>query len=88
MIRCPKCGIEYGVGQFPFCKGGHGTYNVNVIGDDIPGGMTIENLGPTPETFYTRTAWKRRMAELGVINRVEHKPLQGTDKSPHTTRWV
>lgn len=23
-ITCEKCGIEYGIGDFPFCKGGHG----------------------------------------------------------------
>ena len=24
MTKCEKCGVEYDVGDWPFCKGGHG----------------------------------------------------------------
>src|SRR5687767_11285603 len=59
-----------------------------VHGDDIPGGMTVENMGPRPMTFYSKTAWNKAMRERGLINRVQHTPTPGSDKSPHTTRWV
>lgn len=60
----------------------------HVIDDSVPGGFTVENMGPTPLTFYSKTEWRRTMKERGLVNNVYHVPLQGTDKSPHTTRWV
>ena len=55
---CPTCGAVTEIlwtTSFP-----------NVIGDEIPGGMTIHNMTPTPETFYTKSAHRRRMRELGL----------------------
>lgn len=37
----------------------------------------------TSKSEMKREAWKR-----GLQSHVEHKPLPGSDKSPHTTRWV
>lgn len=63
-----------------------------VIGDDIPGGMLVHNAicndDGSPRRFYSKSEMRRAAAEKGYVNVVEHKPARGTDKSPHTTRWV
>lgn len=90
---CDKCGrTDIQVGEWPFCDGtgGHGFSLVGfgVVGDLIPGGMVIENMTAIPETFYSKSDWKRRMKELGLINKVEHVGRPGTDRSSETQRWV
>jgi len=79
--RCPQCSgspeIIFKAGSTP-----------SVIGDDIPGGMTIENISKTPLTFYSKSEYRRALKERGLMNKVEHVGSQGSDKSPHTSRWV
>lgn len=58
----------------------------NVIGDEIPGGMTIENLGG--KTFYSKREIAAEAKRQGLIPKVQHVGEQGSDKSPHTTRWI
>ena len=58
-----------------------------VIADDIPGGKWIENLGDKPQLVYSHTERKRLMKEAGLQEAVQHVGVQGSDKSPHTTRW-
>lgn len=87
--RCDKCGEEYEIGAWPFCP--HGEFNPDhlaVIDDSIPGGMVIENMGHEPMTFYSKSEWKAECRRRGLINRVEHVGVPGSDKSPATTRWV
>lgn len=50
--------------------------------------MVVENLASHPLYFDSKTKWRERMAQLGKINRVEHKSVPGSDRSPITTRWV
>lgn len=71
------CPLEPRRGLFP-----------NVIGDDIPGGMTIHNMSDTPETFYSKSDHRRRCKELGIVVRDRHVGHDHTDKSPFTSRWV
>ena len=56
---CPKCGGStnkvWKTGAFP-----------NVIDDSIPGGMTIENLTPTPITVYSKSEHRAVMAAHGA----------------------
>jgi hypothetical protein len=59
-----------------------------VIDDTIPGGETIENLAPTPPTFYSRSEKRLYLKQHGIREKVRHVGLQGSDKSPHTTRWA
>lgn len=59
-----------------------------VIGDDIPGGETVENFAPTPLTFYSRSEKSRYMRAHGIRPRVQHVGVQGSDRSPHTSRWT
>lgn len=60
----------------------------NIIRDEIPGGMTITNMSAKPETFYSHSEHKRRCKELGIVPHDEHVGVPGSDKSPHTRRWV
>ena len=90
---CPKCGKELQIGEWPLCGGrnNHGFpigLGLSIIRDEIPGGMTIENMTRTPETFYSKSEWRRRCKELGIENRVRHVPEQGSDKSKFTQRFL
>ena len=58
-----------------------------VIPDDVPGGFVAENMTREPETFYSKSEWRRRMKELGVRHRDEFAPTPGSDKSKHSVRW-
>ena len=59
-----------------------------VRGDEIPGGLTLENLGHEPVTVYSHAERRRLMKERGLEEFVRHVPIPGTDKSPHTTSWA
>lgn len=83
---CESCGHLVRVGEWPWCP--HGTPSFTHIPDEIPGGMTVENMGPTPLTFYSKSEWRREMKARGLVNQVRHVGVQGSDKSPHTSRWV
>jgi len=75
------------IADWPFCP--HGPIrSFNVQDDSIPGGMVIENLGPKPQKFYSRSEFKQAMAAAGVVQKVRHVPDQGSDKSKHTVRWI
>ena len=65
-MTCPDCGVEFGVGDWPFCTGGHGRFGGDVIPDDIPGGQVIENLGHEPLTFYSRKAIREEADRRGL----------------------
>ena len=59
----------------------------NVIADGVPGGFVVENLSREPETFYSRSDWRRRVKELGVRHRDEFCSAPGTDKNPNCVKW-
>lgn len=89
---CEACGFAFdGPGYWPFCKG-DGTHDrlggYTVVPDSIPGGVTLENLDAQPRTFYSRSDIARFAAAKGLRPMVRHAPTPGTDKSPHTQRWV
>lgn len=83
---CDTCGKPVEVAEWPFCP--HGRPSYNVISDSIRGGITLENLGPTPVTVYSHTERKAIMRARGLRESVRHVGLPGSDKSPHTTRWT
>jgi hypothetical protein len=89
MTVCEKCSKEIVVGEWPFCP--HGFGSNSVIGDDIPGGIEIRhglcNEDGTPRRYYSKSEMDREAKKRGLVNRVEHIPLKGSDKSPHTTKW-
>lgn len=63
-----------------------------VIGDDIPGGYEVKhgicNEDGSPRKYYTKSEMTREAKRRGLTNLVEHVTAPGTDKSPHTTRWI
>ncbi len=84
---CEKCGVRIsGEGpespqKWPFCP--HGTlYSMNITTDEIPGGVTVENYGPHPITFYSHSERRRYMKEHGLQEREKFSPLPGTDIDP------
>jgi hypothetical protein len=80
-MTCETCGLELAVGSWPFCP--HGTYRGGVIGDDIPGGMVIENLQHEPLTFYSKKAIVKKADALGLQPMIRH--VEG-DK--HLSNWA
>lgn len=76
---CPKCGCA----TERIYLGGYG-----MIGDEIPGGQVIENLGHEPVTVYSKSQLKREAEMRGLAMKVRHVGVPGSDKSPITTKWV
>jgi len=90
-MECEKCGKELQVGDFPFCP--HGMGSGRVVQDSIEGGVLIEhglcNPDGTPKRYYSKSEIAAEAKRRGLVNWVEHIPYdKGTDKSPHTVRWV
>jgi hypothetical protein len=87
--RCPDCGFLFPAPGLFWYRCPHpplGTFNVQR--DEIPGGQVIENLSPTPQRFYSKSAIKRAAEAKGLVQVVRHAPERGTDKSKHTQRWI
>ena len=96
--RCSVCAhvfeaFEWPHGQTmcPIC--GNATEHIwlpgsapTVIGDEID--QVIENLSPHPKRYRSRSELKRDMDAAGVELKVRHVGVQGSDKSPHTTRRI
>ena len=59
-----------------------------VIDDTIPGGRWVENLGPRPKRYDSKSDIRRDMDALGVQPKVQHIGEPGSDRSKHTTRWI
>lgn len=85
-MTCPSCGAELVVGSWPWCPHERGASGAQ--SDDIPGGETLENVGPDPVTFYSRSEKRRYLKEHGLVEFVRHVPVPGSDTSPHTTSWT
>lgn len=77
---CVVCGGETSTTYLP------GSYNF--VSDEFVGGRVFENLGHEPMKLYSKSELKNVMAERGLIEKVEHKTVAGTDKSEHTQRFV
>lgn len=78
MPPCPKC-----AGQTE-----RRWSRMSVRGDDIPGGMVIENMGHAPVTVYSKSQLRDEMRARGLEQRVKHVGTKGGDKSKFTTRWI
>lgn len=83
-MTCDHCGQELTVGEWPFCP--HGRAALAVQGDEID--VVIENNGtPAPIRFRSREALRKHMDAHNLTPMVRHKPLPGSDRSPHTSDW-
>ncbi len=97
-LQCAWAGDIYATeGEHPPCpicngeteRGGVMTKDsTRVNGDEIPGGVWIENLGHEPVYFDSKKEIEREAKRRGLEPMVRHTPVPGTDVSPHTTRWV
>lgn len=61
---------------------------VGAIDDSWPNGQYFEHVSHTGETFYSRSELKRYLRATGQMEYVRHQPKPGSDKSPHTSRWI
>lgn len=77
---CPKCNHYIQIGDFPFCP--HGRGGAAIERDEIPGGVTVENYGPKPLTFYSHSERRAYMKANGLQEREKFSPMPGTDKDP------
>lgn len=59
-----------------------------IVPDGVPGGFVIENLDTEPRTFYSKSEYRNELKARGLRIRDRHVGLQGSDRSPHTSRWV
>lgn len=79
--ECATCHRIILIGMWPFCPhpktGGFG-----IERDEIPGGVTLENYGPTPVTFYSHSERRRYMAAQGLREKETFCPAPGTDVDP------
>ena len=61
---CKKCGVEFQIGDWPFCP--HGRSATSVVADDIPGGMVVENGFPEPIRVFSHSEHRRLLAARGL----------------------
>ena len=89
MTTCNRCQRDLQVGDFPFCKGDpadHERQATAIIGDELD--YIDHNLGRHPIHIRSRAQRRLLMQERGLVERVEHVPVPGSDKSPHTRSWA
>lgn len=79
-VTCDKCGHTYQIGDFPFCP--HQPGPAAVARDEIPGGVTLENYGRHPVTFYSHSERRRYMLKHNLREKESFAPFPGTDKDP------
>lgn len=74
---CEKCGVVYGVGDWPFCP--HGAVkNFAIEPNDWPGGKTFEHMGHEPVTCYSRSEYERELDQRGLRPTDRWHPNDGT----------
>lgn len=88
----PECGwrdvIEVNPGEHPPCPVCNGETErlwlsgLSTFRDDIPGGITVENYGPHPITFYSHAERRRYMKAKGLTEIEKFCPMPGTDIDP------
>jgi hypothetical protein len=77
---CPRCGgptDRLWVGS-----------SAAVQDDSYIGGLTLENYGPNPVTFYSKSERLRYMKEHGLSEAAAYRTAPGTDRNAHgMVRW-
>jgi hypothetical protein len=82
VTTCEKCGYVLKVGDFPFCKGGHGPWNVNVIDDQLEGGARVfETMGHEGVYIDSKSQWRREVAARNLEHVDRH------DSHYHQTKF-
>lgn len=82
--ECDVCHVRYERAYLP-------TGRQNVIGDDVPGGLMIENAlchsDGTPRRFDSKSAMFKFAKARGWTNDVHHIDVTGS-KNKHTQRFI
>lgn len=83
-VACPECGQP--TSRVWLSKA------AAVIQDSIEGGVWIAhgigNPDGSPRQYFSKAEMAAEAKRRGLVNWVEHAPRKGTDRSPHTTRWI
>lgn len=80
-VCCDTCGEMLEIGKFPFCP--HDPIKeVYIERDEIPGGITLENYGRDPVTFYSHSQRKAYMVKHELNCKEKFAPFPGTDRDP------
>lgn len=79
---CEKCHMVLREGMWPFCPHPLMEGRVNIERDEIPGGITLENYGAQPITFYSHSERRAHMKAHGLEEKETFCPFPGTDKDP------
>lgn len=78
---CGKCGLLLQGDQWPFCP--HPSAgSPMIIGDEIPGGIVVENYGPHPIRFDSYSAMETYRKANGLQLKEKFCPMPGTDIDP------
>lgn len=85
---CDACHQPLAVGDWPYCPHGRPLLPLRYRQDQVPGGLVIENLGPRPIRFDSHSEKRAYMRAHGIREFIQHVGVPGTDKSPHTQRWI
>lgn len=81
IVSCDRCGQPLNVGDYPFCP--HtAAVSTAVFRDGIPGGVVVENYGPTPMRFDSHTDRRNYLAANGLQEKEKFCPMPGTDIDP------
>jgi hypothetical protein len=96
--HCLACGwvgtiwaVPYTHPPCPLCAGATERAYVSgysFVGDEIPGGQWVENLGHEPVFIESKSQLKHEREMRGLEPMVRHVGTPGSDKSPHTTKWI
>lgn len=84
---CLKCGVRIVAPMWPFCPHGVPVTAAredkrSLLGDEIPGGLVLENVGPEPVTVHSYTEMNQLFASRGLQRKETFCPTPGTDHDP------
>lgn len=80
-VICGKCKLLIQEGQWPFCPHPP-AHSSMMIGDEIPGGIVVENYGPHPIRFDSYSAMAKYREAHGLYLIDKFCPMPGTDIDP------
>ncbi len=59
------------------------------ISDELPGGpRMLENLGHEKVYIRSKSHLQAELKARGLMQKVRHVGVPGSDRSPQTTRWI
>lgn len=79
---CGRCKLLILEGQWPFCPHPQTSHSPMIIGDEIPGGIIVENYGPHPMRFDSHSAMQKYRDIHGLRLLDKFCPMPGTDIDP------